>query len=84
MVLKNTDNEKKWTDLPMMACVEQHQMLWNISPSEKVSEKLVISGWNAASEAKVMFGELKGCPARMKWMLVFKGKCKSSLLQLQL
>ncbi|KAI5437837.1 hypothetical protein KIW84_023810 [Lathyrus oleraceus] len=49
-------------------------MLWNISPSEKVSEKLVISGWNAASEAKVMFGELKGCPARMKWMLVFKGK----------
>ncbi|MCI46785.1 WD repeat-containing protein, partial [Trifolium medium] len=31
-----------------------------ISPSDEVSEKVVFSGWNAASEAEVLFKEIKG------------------------
>ncbi|PNY01822.1 WD repeat-containing protein 44-like [Trifolium pratense] len=31
-----------------------------ISPSDELSEKVVFSGWNAASEAEVLFKEIKG------------------------
>jgi len=30
------------------------QILWNISSSDKVSEKLVFYGWNVASEGEVI------------------------------
>jgi len=38
---------------------EQSQMLWNIFPSDKVSEKLVFCRCNEASEVEVMLEELK-------------------------